>query len=168
MNAVIRNDTLWTCHHVGIDGADQDYDEDEFGDTVDRSAIRWLKIQINSDGTLSCSAVGIIADTGITDPYWYYMPSIMVNSSGNALLGFSGSKASEYIGAFYHGRLANGTFPGRIQVLQPGEGEYYASRWGDYSASALDPADSSSFWTVQEYVARDQSWATWIGSIKSQ
>ena len=93
----------------------------------------------------------------------------MVNSSGNVLFGFSGSKTSEYIGAFYYGRLANGTFGNRIVLLQPGQSAYddlESNRWGDYSVVSLDPSDNSTFWTVQEYVYTD-GWATWIGSIKS-
>ncbi len=35
------------------------------------------------------------------------------------------------------------------------------NRWGDYSATQVDPSDDHSFWTVQELAgARPDTWAT--------
>jgi hypothetical protein len=35
--------------------------------------------------------------------------------------------------------------------IQAGVTNYNDGRWGDYSATSLDPTDEWSFWTVQEY-----------------
>ena len=50
--AVIRDGALWTCHHVGVDGVDGDYDGDGTGSTVDRSAIQWCRLHITGIGDL--------------------------------------------------------------------------------------------------------------------
>lgn len=40
-------------------------------------------------------------------------------------------------------------------------------RWGDYSATSMDPSDDS-FWTIQEYAdpVPDRPWGTWITQVK--
>ena len=29
-------------------------------------------------------------------------------------------------------------------------------RWGDYSATVVDPEDDTTFWTIQEYAVEDE------------
>src|SRR5262249_17672638 len=64
-------------------------------------------------------------------------------------------------------------------VLKTGEDSYWKrddnsfNRWGDYSATCVDPANDSDFWTVQEYAVphvgsvtnRSGQWATWWGNV---
>src|SRR2546430_9736941 len=74
-------------------------------------------------------------------------------------------------------------------TLKAGEGNYYKTfrtsadrnRWGDYSATQVDPADDTSFWTTQEYSKTPPSsasagctsttqiacgnWGTWWGKV---
>ncbi|HQU13735.1 MAG TPA: hypothetical protein PKV70_05760, partial [Thermodesulfobacteriota bacterium] len=44
-----------------------------------------------------------------------------------------------------------------------------SNRWGDYSATVVDPTDNVTFWTVQEYAAIPISgisqWGTWWGKF---
>ncbi len=185
MNAVVRTvggaTYLWTCHHIGLDGGgNNQYD----GGTVDRSAIQWLKLQVSAGAhSLSYADYGRIYDPAGSNPYWYYMPSVAVNTAGDLLLGFSGSKGTEYIGAFWVGRKANGqtTRPTLIQAGRAYHAQFPSEppetvRWGDYSFTCVDP-DGSKFWTVQEYAevdprwpvqpgkARANAWGTWITSV---
>ena len=135
---------------------------------MDRSAIQWLKLQLNSTGTpLTHVAHGQIYDTAASYPYYYYMPSLMVNTTGDMVIGFSGSKSTEYIGAFYVGRLADGTTSGSPTLVQAGRANFAGGgRWGDYSYTSLDPVDGS-FWTVQEYAELGAAaWGTWVTKIK--
>ncbi len=37
-----------------------------------------------------------------------------------------------------------------------------ASRWGDYSATTVDPADATRFWTIQAYPSSGTAWSTQI------
>ena len=91
-------------------------------------------------------------------------------------MGFSGSRGTEHIGAFYTGRLANGSVMDRPVLIQAGRHYFGTFVWGDYSYTSLDPVDGS-IWTVQEYaeiltsVDTCQSgticarWGTWVGKI---
>ena len=47
----IRSGYLWTCSHVGLDGAGGDYDGDETGTAVDRSGAQWAKLQLEVSQT---------------------------------------------------------------------------------------------------------------------
>ena len=90
--------------------------------------------------------------------------------SENMLLGFSGSKATEYIGAFYLGRLANDTTSGSPTLIQAGRANFGATFWGDYSHTTLDPTDGNTFWTVQEYADQpggSEFWGTWFAKIRT-
>jgi hypothetical protein len=43
------------------------------------------------------------------------------------------------------------------------------NRWGDFSATVVDPTDDTSFWTLQEYakfpVSGISQWGTWWGKF---
>jgi hypothetical protein len=143
--------------------------------TVSRSAIQWFRLQVDTGG-LTYSAHGRTYDpTSVsTNAYWFHFPSLNVNAAGDALLGCSGSKATEYIGAFYQGRKADNW--SRSYLLQAGRASWTSDRWGDYSATSMDPSDGS-FWTVQEFSSQAYDvegtnrvpysiWGTWIGQVK--
>jgi hypothetical protein len=100
--------------------------------------------------------------------------ALSVHANGDGLVGCSGSKTNEFIGAFYQGMKAGNW--SRSYLLQAGRTSWTSDRWGDYSATSLDPTDDS-FWTVQEFssLAYDVEatnrvaysiWGTWIGQIK--
>ena len=40
------------------------------------------------------------------------------------------------------------------------------NRWGDYSATLVDPSDPTTFWTFQEWVIGDNRWAVQITSLQ--
>ncbi len=85
------------------------------------------------------------------------------------VMGFSGSKSNDFIGAFYSYRAADGATPNGVSLAHGGQGPYdFSSRWGDYSATSLDPIDDLTFWTVQQYMEQDpasEKWGTWISEI---
>jgi len=167
MTAVIRNGYLWTCHHVGLDGTDGDYD----GGTPDRSAAQWFKLAVQSGG-LTYTTHGRIYDASTSNPYSYYFPSLNVDNNGRVVFGFSGSKTAEHVGGFFTGRTSTGTMMNRPVLVQAGRAPTTLDRWGDYSATTMDPTDDS-FWTAQEYAIWDLDipaffrWGTWITRIKS-
>ena len=84
------------------------------------------------------------------------MPSLVVNTNGDMVIGFSGSSANQYVSAYYWGRLNIGTSPAN-PVLYFGGKDWLDTpsprtvfRWGDYSHTTLDP-DGLKFWTIQEH-----------------
>ena len=148
---VIRNGFLWTCQGIGLGGTNGVYS----GTNVDRTGAQWFRLGVDATGgTLSYNAHGRVYDkTSTTNAFYYYFPSLMVNCAGDMVCAFSGSSATNYIGAYYSWRLAGGTNLPEPRLIQPGLTNYTAfPRWGDYSATTLDPVDDWSFWTVQEYV----------------
>ncbi len=165
--AVIRDGYMWICQCVGLNGTSGSYtyDGNANGTNVDRSGAQWLKLHINATGDpLNCTGIGRVYDDCSTDPFWYYFPSLMVNTNGDMVMGFSGSSSYAYIGAYYSWRLADGTTALRPGLIKGGE-HYYNSpehRWGDYSATALDPTNLHSFWTVQQYLAASRSFVSRI------
>lgn len=153
MNAVYRNGSIWTAHTVsGGAGA----------------TCRWYQLAEGSPFTVA--QWGAVGDA----TRWHYFPSIAVNEQGDAVLGCSGSKASEHAGCYYAGRLVNDP-PGQMSapaLLKAGIGPqnnidgFGRNRWGDYSLTTLDPSDSRTIWTVQEYADVSNIWGTWVGKLQ--
>ena len=60
-------------------------------------------------------------------------------------------------------------------LLKAGESCYFKdftvgkNRWGDYSATVVDPTDDTKLWTIQEYAATPSGgydrWGTWWGML---
>ena len=145
-----------------------------------RIVIRWYRVRA-SDNTLLES--GTIADPELD----LFFPSIAANSYGMLVVCFNACGTSTYIGSYaMAGQTVNEvtTFGTRI-LLQAGSTSYHdlnevlgellgtptASRWGDYSATSVDPNDPNRFWTIQMYPSgTDQTlgagvWSTQITEL---
>ncbi len=165
VNTVFRNGHIWTCHSAGLPiGA------------VDRTAVFWYELDPSSMPTP-------IVQSGVLDggvDVHHFFPSIAANTNDDAFIGFSRSDPTIFAEAAYTGRLATdplGTMD-VIRVLKAGEDSYIKDfgygqiRWGDYSATVIDPSDDLCAWTIQEYAALDvggsasnDRWGTWWGKI---
>ncbi len=131
-----------------------------------RSAVRWFAID---------PATQVVLDTGIVsdDELSFYYPSIAVNEFGDVVIGFSGSSANQPVSTY----AAVGTFEDGVTqfdapiLLKAGVDDYERldsrgrNRWGDYSATVVDPDDPRSFWTFQQFVSGDDEWAIQITQI---
>ena len=177
--AVIRNHQLWTARTVGVDSTGAGTS------SPDRDAAEFLDLGLSATQA-SLIQSGRVFDSATTNPRSYYYPSVAVNSLGYMVMGFSGSSAAEYVGAYATSRLPSdplGTLQPVTQI-KAGEGAYtitfggLTNRWGDYSTTSVDPTDDKTIWTDQEYAgatvpagspAGDSTsrWATWIASIPS-
>ena len=143
--------SLWLSHTVASGGV---------------TGVRWYEIR-NPQSTPSVYQ----QSTYQPDSTYRWMPSIAVDGSGNAAIGYSASSSSIFPGIRYAGRLV--TDP--INALSQGEGTlvsgggYQSSytRWGDYSALTVDPVDDCTFWyTTEYYTSSGTNWQTRIGSFK--
>jgi len=155
LNVVYRNGSLWATHNVAVNG---------------KVEVAWYRI--NPDFNT------VVAQGRISDPSrWFYYPSIAVNRDNVAAIGFSGSSAREYVGAYYTiVRPGTGTAE-PATLLKSGEAAYFKTlsgrynRWGDYSATVVDPSDNVTFWTLQEYAKTPDPtsgasrWGTWWGKF---
>jgi len=150
MNAVYRDGSIWTAHTVSQGG---------------RAAARWYELDPSS---LTVVQSGTIADS----TRHYFFPSISVNQNGDVVMGFSGSHAGEYAGAWYTGRKAGDALGAMAAPVQYRAGNAPQNnidsggrnRFGDYSLTAIDPIDGT-FWTVQEYAHSTNTWGTHIAQL---
>ena len=151
-NVVEVNDTIWAAHSVlGSTGND---------------AIRWYQIDEVTSQVLQS---GTIQDPNLDFLY----PSIAVNPTGQVVIGMSISGPSQFIstGAVF-GDTVNGVTTFQTpQILQPGVDNYFVdfgsgrNRWGDYSATVVDPVDPNVFWTFQERVVAQDTWGVSVQQI---
>ncbi|MCC2668658.1 MAG: hypothetical protein K0Q72_1129 [Armatimonadetes bacterium] len=172
--SVVRNGSLWTCRSVGVNASGGSA-------STNRVGCEWLELQTAAAGTLSLVQSGRVFDPSTAgDPRFYFFPSIAVSGQGHAALGFSGSRAAEFIGAFTCGRLASdptGTM-GAVATVRAGQGGYQitnngtSSPWGRYSQTSVDPNDDQTLWTIQEYAlvpvatgVGNGNWGTWVNRL---
>jgi hypothetical protein len=137
-------------------------------DGVNHAGVRWFELRNAGGGW------GIYQQsTYAPDAEHRWMGSIAMNGSGQIALGYSVSSSTVYPSIRYTGRLPGDPLgqmtlgEGNI-VAGAGSQTHYASRWGDYSMMAVDPADDCTFWYTQEYyqVTSNASWRTRIGSFQ--
>src|SRR5215472_11513552 len=114
----------------------------------------------------------------ISDPNFdYYYGSIAANANGDFVIGFnrsgpSAQGAAGNISTYFEICHLNGLACGSPTLINQSTVADYnqtfggpSNRWGDYSATILDPLNSNRFWTVQEIPLLGNQWATEIAEI---
>ncbi len=155
-SVVLRNSAFWGVHTVNTGG---------------RAALRWFQIDADHNVLLQ---EGLITDPNLD----FFYGSIAVNEFGDVVIGFTGSGPSQFASSYaVLGTTVSGitTFSEPL-LLQAGVATYRVlqitevppgrNRWGDYSATVVDPTDPFTFWTFQEWVSADNTWATQITQLK--
>ena len=104
------------------------------------------------------------------DGLFRFMPSIAVDQSGNAAIGYSVSSSTTFPGIRYAGRLVSdppsNMGQGEATMFNGTGSQTSGPRWGDYSNLTIDPADNMSFWHVNEYLAANGAqWHQRIGKF---
>ncbi len=170
LNAVLRDGRLWTTHSGGLPA----------GGAADRTAVFWYEL----DPDLLNTTGDPIVQSGVLDGgsgVHHFFPSIAVNSINDVALGFSRSDSTRFVEGVVTGRKSSdpaGSMDA-ITVIKGGEDSYVKDfgsgqvRWGDYSATVVDPDDDLTFWTIQQYAATDvgpdpddDRWGTWWAQLK--
>jgi hypothetical protein len=154
-NVIQQNGTLWGVQTVLHNG---------------RDALHWFKLRASDNAVLQ---EGFLSDP---DLHFYY-GSINVNDLGDVVIAASGSSEAQFVSSYaYVGDSAGDTVLGTTTfgeeiLLKAGVDDYEVldgsgrNRWGDYSATVLDPSDPMSFWTIQEFVSGDNQWSTQVTQI---
>jgi len=130
------------------------------------SALSWFRLDA---GTGDVEEEGLIGDS--TNDYYY--GSIAVNPAGFVAIGYTRSSDTEFASSyastgFFDG---SGTSFDAPLLLKAGTATYdlrYGgdeNRWGDYSATTLDPTNPKRFWTIQEWASGDNEWSTQITEL---
>jgi hypothetical protein len=163
-SVVYRHGSLWCAHTVYLPASNPT-----------RNAIQWWQLNPTNGATVQR---GRIEDTTGVKAYAY--PSTAVNKFKDVLIGYSTFSTNQYPSASYSFKACNDAVSTMQSesLLKAGEGPYYKTdtatrnRWGDYSATLIDPANEVDLWTIQEYSrpavgSGDGSgrWGTWWGKV---
>ena len=146
-----RDGSIWVAHTVASSG---------------RAAIRWYELDT---ATVTRVQMGQVSDASLS----YFYPHLTVNACGDVVIGLAASNASQYAGAYYAGRRADDTAGEMATPVQYRAGQaayevldsYGRNRWGDYSATSLDPDNELTFWTIQEYAHATNTWGTHVARL---
>lgn len=158
LNAVWHNESLWAATAVG---------QNLGNGTV--AVVRLFQIS-----TLGFPIAGVVQSSviGIPTADSYY-PAVGVDLSGNALIAFNRSGATEPVGLHvaYQPASAARTAPIPTDLLKAGEATYVLldsanrNRWGDYNSVAVDRT-TNTLWVAGEYAASPANrWGTWIAEL---
>jgi hypothetical protein len=136
-----------------------------------RDAVHWMVLRETNNTLLG---EGIISDA----THDFFEPSIAASRSGKILLAFNRSGSTSPAGdisvyAAVGTYSSSGVTMGSPFLVQQGSvGNYQLSfeptppfRWGDYSATMVDPTDDNLFWTIQEIPPSSTTWGTQITLI---
>ncbi len=131
-----------------------------------RAAIEWYEIDSVTNAVVQS---GLIDDISLAFNY----PSIAVNDFGDVLIGFSGGDPNNFMSAYFvAGQTVGGTTTfGAVTQSMAGVADYQIpdgngrNRWGDYSATVLDPNDPRSFWTFQEFASGADQWSIQVTQV---
>lgn len=164
-----RSNVAWMAHNVGVNATG--------GATgADRTGIEWIAVDI-SGIVPGVTQRGRVFDNAAQTARSYFYPSISVNGQLHVAMGFSGSKADEWVGAYTCGRWSSdaANTMQAVSQIKAGEADYNLlvsgrNRWGGSSATSLDPNDNITLWTVQEYASKSAAnpvniWGTWIAAL---
>jgi PKD repeat protein len=130
---------------------------------TDRGGVRWFELRRTGGGPWTIFQQG----THSPDTTSRWMGSIAVDKVGNLALNYSASSTSVFPSMRYTGRLVTdplGTMQAENSVFA-GTGSQASNRWGDYSATNVDPADDCTFWMTNEYMISGGQWRTRIATF---
>lgn len=163
--------SLWTAHHVQVNGAGIACSGSCSG--AGRNGSRWYEIG-NLTGAPTLLQSGTLFDPAATNPKGYWFPSVAATGQGHMALGSSMASANDFASVTTSGRLrtdALGTQQAAT-VARAGAASYVLldpnrNRWGDYSQTAVDPDDDQTIWTFQEFCDTQNNWATHATQLKA-
>ncbi len=171
INAVARNGRIWTAHAFCVNTAGVA----DIGGGCNSNGVRWYELSNISADTPTVNQAGTIFDPAVSNPRYYWFPSVNINAQGTVVIGFASAAANTFAGAAFAHREPSdppGTTQAPIQHLA-GVGPYNNTfettstyRWGDYSMVSVDPSDDATFWTIQEYAKGGSTWGTKVTRLE--
>jgi hypothetical protein len=155
-SAMVQGNELWA---IGTDGCTPQ------NDNTTRACTRLIEVTLNNNSVAVDTNVG-------TQGTYRYNPSVMKDTSGHVYFGFTISSASQFPTASLDASaLPLPSVLGRIE-FGAGDATYTGSRWGDYSGTQQDPANTADVWSAQEFGAcvtacssGSNNWATSLGQF---
>ncbi|MCB0685421.1 MAG: hypothetical protein KDC53_02815 [Saprospiraceae bacterium] len=148
LNAVYRDGKIALCFtYIGS------------GSNAGQPTAHWAILDHAGGGSPTLLGQGDVGGEDIASGTYTFYPSVAMNASGDLAIGFAASAPTIFPGAYYTGR--NAADPAgatdAVKTLRAGV-DYYErtfgsarNRWGDYTATVVDPQDDQSFWVYNEY-----------------
>jgi hypothetical protein len=159
------SDSLWTAHNIAVDSSGSA--------PGNRDAARWYQLG-TLDTTPSLVQSGTLFDTAVSNPRFFWMPSIAMSGQGHASLNASTAGVGRHAEVASSGQLASdpiGTTEPfditQISTFAYNLGTSSPRRWGDYSQTVVDPNDNMTFWTFQEYANAGNSWGVRVIQLQA-
>jgi hypothetical protein len=137
-SAMVQGNDLWA---IATDGCTPQYPNP---DTTTRSCTRLVEVALGNNSVVTDTDIG-------TDGTYRINPSVSKDSAGHVFFGFTISDSSTYGTAALDASAL--PLPAVLQRIDLAAGDvaYGGNRWGDYSGTQQDPADTSDVWTAQEF-----------------
>jgi len=175
-------ESLWVVHTTCGSGANAD---GACSNSNTTAKLQWAQIGVTGGVVLTTPVQQQIYAPDATLNRW--MGSLAVDGQGNMAVGYSTSNATapNFPSISYSGRLVSdlpNQLPQTEVQLAAGAsaqtdctlgglnpGCTGVTRWGDYSAMTIDPADDCTFWYTSEYYPQATNtgeWQTRIGSFR--
>jgi hypothetical protein len=134
------------------------------------TGIRWYELRsTNSGASYSVYQQG----TYQPDSLYRWMSSAAMDKMGNLVVGYSVSSSGVKPDVRFASRAPAdplGTLGGETAIAPTTRGSQQAtlSRWGDYAAMSVDPADDCTMYFTTEYLKSDGkfNWSTRVGKVK--
>ena len=136
------------------------------GFTTDK--VRWYEFSLT--GTPSLVQQGTIdPGPGIAT----YNGNIAINADGALGLTYMQSSINQFVSMYVSGQVPGsplGTLSPGVLVQGGSLSQPASFRTGDYSGIAVDPADGTTFWAINQYYGPDINniWNTWVASFQVQ
>jgi hypothetical protein len=136
------------------------------------SGVRWYELtRSGGTGSWTLHQTGTYSPDGTSR----WMGSAAMDKRGDIVIGYSASSSTSPPSIRTAARLASSTsglgLLSKEVVIKAGGGSESGlglTRWGDYSAMSVDPADDCTLWYTNEYEKTTGAfqWSTWIAPIK--
>jgi len=145
---VYRHGQLWVAHTVAV----------KWDVGPNFAGIHWLQANPKA---------GYVTRQGFfgAPGYHYFSPAVMVDRIGNMVMVFNRVGENDPPAICYTVRLTSGDqnrLQDSVELLQSSMAG--ACEWNSSNSAAIDPEEQQ-VWIMGQYVATENDWATWIGSV---
>lgn len=152
-------ESMWTAHHFEVNASGV------ASGSGNRNGSRWYEIR-NFSGTPTLQQSGTLFHNAASNPNSYWFPSICMSGQGHMAIGTSAAGLARRAEVVVAGQLSSDaagttqapttavttTFDYNMAAENP-------QRWGDMSATCIDPNDDMTMWTFQEFCSGTDVWA---------
>lgn len=117
--------------------------------------VRWYEFRVRKDRGLELYQQGTYAPVSGGDTLYRWIPSVAMDRFGNIGIGYSFGGLPYHAGIRFTGRQPNdpkGQLTFAETVVESGAGSQAATRFEDFTQTAVDPDDDCTIWHVGAYV----------------